>query len=362
MNIGKIFFAVLLGTILIPQSGLAQQSSDSMVVVLSNLGVLRGQVTTTDDGVNVRTDSGSLAILRPDQVACLAESLDDAYQQLLAATDANDVRKLERLFDWCLRNGLGDRAAELLTLLKSRQVPASELQRMQRRLDHFAIAARRALNQSWPSEIESVREKPLGNLQEIETAIKSLPDQAEAFFNQQIHAKLVLGCTAAKCHARDSLAMPIWHLGKGIANPRGLTRRNLFEVLQHVDRENPAASKILEMAITPHGGQTKPTFDKEDTAYRLLQNWTYAVSQHPENYWTEVVQNAGRPATAKPAEVENPAPQENLVTQVGFEELDSTPVAPPQMDGNPAGPPLVAPVDPCDPLLFNRQFHPDRDR
>lgn len=362
MDKTRIFQCVLLATSLFVGVCPGQQRLDSMVVVLSNFGVIRGQVSNTADGLSVRMNSGSIAVLRIDQIACLAESLDQAYGQLLAATDPEDAGAWTRLFDWCLRNGLADRAAELLDSGKSRSVDPAALQLMRRRLESSQAGARRAENQAWPSDVERVRETPRSNQQEIDETIAALPDGIEKIFNQQLHSKLVIGCTAAKCHSRDSDSLAIWHHGKGVATPRGMTRHNLHQVLQYIDRDNPSTSKILEMALTAHGGQTKPTLERGDATFLVLQNWTYAVSRHPEYYWTEVVQNVDTQRSAKQPVGSPTAAPESAISQVGFVESSATPIAPPQTTGHSDAPRDAPPTDPCDPILFNRRHHPERNQ
>lgn len=337
----------------------AQQAVDSMVVVLKSLGVMTGQVTQIADGIELRSSLGSTTVLRFDQIACLADSLDAAYLQLVEASNLDDGQTLQRLFDWSLRNGLDDRAGELLMQAKSRGVDSKTQQLMQRRLESAAIESRRVRNQIWASDVDPPARVADANVTEIAEAIESLPAGAEGFFNQQIHSKLVIGCAAAKCHTRESESLALWHHGKGIANPRGLTRHNLYQVLKFVDRDEPARSKIIKLAQTAHGGQTKPSFDTDDVALQLLISWTYSVSRHPERYLTEVIQRGGSPA---PATHDPPIGNSDEVSQVGFLETPPAPSAPPQSSSQPTESEGVMPADPCDPILFNRVHHPERTR
>ncbi len=338
-------------------------SSDSMVVVLKNDAVIIGEVTQTNDGISVRTSSGSTAEFRLNQVACLAESIDAAYEQLTSTADLTKPDELQRFFDWSLRHGLPIRSGELLAKAQTQNMDPAIIQLMQRRIDGALAEKRAAQNQPAAVAITPKTTVRVASQKEIDAAIKSLPSGSEAFFNQKLHARLIAGCAASKCHSRESESLSLSHDGKGVAVPRGYTRRNLHQVLRWVDRENPAASKLIEMAHTTHGGQTKPSFEQGAQSLQLLQYWTYAISQHPENYLTEVVGVSTVPTTAAvtaslpqtQAELPN-----NVVAQVGFVEVRPIPTVPEQTNGQPGSADEPINSGPCDPLLFNQTHHPDR--
>jgi len=266
----------------------------------------------------------------------------------------NGVETMGPLFDWCLRNGLENRAAEMLTQTK---LDPDSLKLMQRRLEQHRINARREKNQTWQSEVDQTEVRPTVDSTLISQTVDGLPDGTEAFFNQQLHAKLIVGCTAAKCHGRDSETLPLRHLGKGIATPRGLTRHNLYQVLQYVDRNSPGQSKVLEMATTAHGGQSKPAMEPKSIGFLLLQQWVYNVSENPEKYLIEVIQGGQAPSPAEIAKQGNST--SDVISRVGFVESPNVPSAPPQTNGQPEVP-IAEPTDPCDPSIFNRRHHPDR--
>jgi hypothetical protein len=131
-------------------------------------------------------------------------------------------------------------------------------------------------------------------------------------------------------------------------------------MLKHVDFENPADSKLLAFAASSHGGQSTPAFTPDDLAFQLLQRWVYSVSKHPEKYLTEVIQHGSSPVAVSPT-IESAA-AEHDVAPVGFVETVSSPVAPPQPNGQPQSQFASPPSDPCDPMLFNRRHHPNRTR
>lgn len=328
-----------------------------MVVVLKSFGTMRGDVTQVPEGIKVTAENGSITVLRFDQVACLAESLDAAYQQLSENVSFRDPNSFSPLFDWCLRNGLTQRAAEILAQTHSAKLDPSIRQSMQRRLDTRIQTVATENNQAWPSEFEQIPTSTTITAEQIDGVVEALPRGTEAFFNQQLHSKMVIGCSAAQCHSAETAQLPLRHHGKGMITPRGLTRHNLYQFLQYVDRNAPAESRILEMARTAHGSQKEPAFVLDDVGYLMLQQWVYAVSDHPEKYLTEVIQQ--QQPTQAPS-VQDNSPPENVISQVGFVDDSAIPEVPAQSTQKPE--PAAAISQLCDPDVFNRRHHPTRPK
>ena len=353
--------AAIVGVQLPAVSACAQTASPATIIVLANDTVIRGEISQTNDGIRVRTASGSIVELRLDQVAFVEDTLDHALLHLAGSVDLGDPRQLERLFNWCLQNGLVGRAADLLERARAQALDDGGLRRMQRRFEDQtrrpAASDAGATAKLAPSAIAA----PLrASSKEIDAALDGLPDGVEAFFNQRLNVRLIAGCSAAKCHSRSSPTMPLWHDGQASSTPRGYAQRNLYEILQWVDRQQPKDSRLLEMARTAHGGQNEAAFADSGKAYSQLQYWTYAVSEHPEFYSTEVVGVVANSGSNTP--LESPASHRDAnsqIAQVGFTD-DKVPAVPAQTDSKQAiGEPESA-VDACDPRIFNRRYHPDR--
>jgi hypothetical protein len=139
--------------------------------------------------------------------------------------------------------------------------------------------------------------------------------------------------------------------------PRCLTRHNLYQFLQYVDRNAPAESRILDMARTAHGTQKEPSFEVDDVGYLMLQQWVYAVSDHPEKYLTEVIQQ--QPPTPTPP-TQDDSPPEKVISQVGFVEDSAIPEVPAQSTKKPE--PVADICQLCDPEVFNRRHHPTKPK
>jgi len=69
----------------------------------------------------------------------------------------------------------------------------------------------------------------------------------------------------------------------GKASGRRLTQRNLYALLQYVDRENPAESRLLKAINGPHGTSRSPIFsDRQASQYQRIVNWVDLVACRSE--------------------------------------------------------------------------------
>ncbi len=309
----------------------AQDTAELQIVVLRNLSVLMGHVDLTDRGVRVRTADGSRLELTTSQVICLADSLDDAYRQLAKVADLNSEKDVRQLFGWCLRSGLHDRAAELIGRIQSQQTElATSLN------NQLQIAIRNQKNRASVSplptggSIDVAAQRKPPTEQEIAKALADLPDNAERFFNRELQPKLLAGCAAANCHDAHHQGLALWHDANFQAGARGFSHRNLYEILQWIDRDNPAASRFLEMARTPHGVPPSEALTATQTTYQRLEYWVYAISRDPSRYYSEVVaaaqeKNPSMATTDVGASSQENQPHTDDVVPAGFVESPPAP-------------------------------------
>jgi hypothetical protein len=354
--LGAILWLAATATIVV-----AQNTPDTMAVVLKNDAVFVGQVSQVEGGIGVRSPSGSVTVFSFAQVAFLAESLDAAYLKLAASANLTQASEVRRLFEWSLKFGLTERAAELLRDASNGGLDSGTIEGMVQRLRQFHESGSAAMNA--PSN--SGRSPSVGDGQpashEIEAALDSLPEGMEAFFNQKLHPRLIAGCAAANCHGRGHEGLRLWHDGGLGAQPRGYARRNLHQILQWVDRGSPADSKILTLATAPHGKGASAPWKAGEPAEQLLRYWVYAISQHPERYFSEVAAGSEPPAIAT-ASLSAGESDSSRATSGVAADADSSrvPNVPPQIGKPPESTPAVISTEACDPSLFNRKHHPDR--
>ena len=62
---------------------------------------------------------------------------------------------------------------------------------------------------------------------------------------------------------------------------RRVTQRNLQSTLTWLDFQNPAASRLLNAAATPHGAALGAAFDPQSSRFRQLVAWVAVVTQRP---------------------------------------------------------------------------------
>jgi hypothetical protein len=77
---------------------------------------------------------------------------------------------------------------------------------------------------------------------------------------------------------------------------RRLTQRNLYAVLQYVDRENPAQSPILTLPAAPHGTAKNPIFtDHQPVQYLRIAQWVAGLGTNDQSPPSETLVNRGSP-------------------------------------------------------------------
>jgi hypothetical protein len=222
-------------------------------------------------------------------------------------------------------------------------------------------------------------------------------------------------CTASGCHGQQSQsAFRLYRTPTGDQANRRLTQRNLYAVLQYIDRENPAESPLLTVPSKPHGTLKTAIFSEHRTGqYMRLVGWakglgpiensipyeTLVERKTPKNEPDELESDAPSPprllsrnamqakplAAARknqvrpmpdagdtpngvqPASYQEPPSeflQSNHSRNSSAEPLKASnkldPQSPPQLEkrvkrGAPL--PLTGPKDPFDPDIFNRRYH-----
>lgn len=344
----------------------AWQLDEPQVVVLSNLSVLRGDTTLTARGLRLETSPGSHLELPHQQIWALAATLDEAYLQIAPRLRLDEDAELQKLFRWCLQNQLLERAAALVSVAQTESRPAAVISGMQTELEQALAAAElpprpaaTSLPLGQPAPAAADRDR------EIDQTLAGLPRNAERFFNRELQPKLLSSCATAGCHQAPREGLALWHDGSGHVGIRAHSRRNLFQVLQWIDRNQPANSELLARVRTAHGAPASESWDAAAPSYQLLEYWVYAVSRDPSRYYNDVVlpslagqlpERSDQFSAAAPMSASAAAQPE--IATVGFEEIPSP--VPPEKLIEPATPPPAVELVPCDPLPFNRKYHPGR--
>jgi hypothetical protein len=294
------------------------------VLLLDNHHVLQGEIERVGDQYRVRRDGGS-TIMPASRVLAELSSVDAAYKFLLARTDAKNVDARLKLARWCEAYGLHTQATA------EAQAAA-------------ALAPGRAVVQAAAEQIQNrpaAPPKPPGKLPNAMLADASEPIECgpEAFKRYTAKVQPVLMNACASCHAANYTGK--FHLERTFVeglSSRPATLRNLNVVLASLDRTRPAASPLLQKATTAHGGNALPPIrGRNAPAYKHLDEWVRLVLE-------DAVSPSAPEPKAEAASATVPAGPE------GKTEFGSTKPAKDEPD---------APKDPFDPLIFNRQNHPD---
>lgn len=233
------------------------------VVVLDNENLVEGDVTRTADGYRIRRPVGGDMTLPASHVLAVVADRKAAYAVVFERANRGDADEHLRLARWCATNGLpADALAEARTAARMRPNFAAA----ERYVQYLEIAAKTPVATD-PAVTQAKAEVPA---KETVTDVPALDYNTESFplFAGKVNAILLNAC--ANCHARED--------GKGFrltrAGGRGGITRNLMAALPYVNAADPAASPILQKALTPHGGATEPPFKtKAHPAYQSLETW-----------------------------------------------------------------------------------------
>jgi hypothetical protein len=370
-------------------------------LVLQNESTLRGRIERTGDGYSLTTGAGE-SVIPARQVLAVCDSAEEAYRLLASRANLRDPQERVRLARWCWANGLPDLArAELAAA---------------REIDPGHVEARRLtdLYRQPPAERHGgpPQHNPAGpagvKAQAVPGAARVTPDPSYSSetlqgFTVRVQPILFNSCATAACHGGNKggayhVQRPA-HTGQPSAP---LTRNNLLQTLLQIDKEDPAGSPVLIKAVEPHGGATRPPVGGKDApAYKALEAWVFQVAPPPKKPETPPDPNGeagdakagaevaptkgdgGNPeteraappdgclpdtaATEKPLQPSRPSPAGSAKarTPTAFasergEGSKAQALPPGSVYSSAAKETRPTPVDPFDPMVFNRKFHPDR--
>ncbi len=334
------------------------------VLLLRSGRTLQGRYTRDGDRYYLALPSGEIRV-RANEVEAALPSLEDCYHYRRERVDAGNVNSHLDLAQWCIEHELLGAAAEQLAIaiMIDPRHPRAEL--LERRLH----AAR---TQTKPAEVAAIEVEETISADELERFCKSLPAGTVELFTSSIQPLLQNSCGNAACHGpRSTTAFRMLRAPANQKPSSRLTQRNLYAVLQMVNRENPTSSPLLTVPIRPHGPVDKPLFKQHDAAqYRELVRWVLLACGNGAKPQPATVQLKPPalmvpPLDATPLEKSKPA--DNPVKQTAaVEEVRPTqPKQPERLERavDPAAKPAATTAprasDPFHPELFNRRFFPE---
>ncbi len=158
-----------------------------------------------------------------------------------------------------------------------------------------------------------------------------LTDETRLAFTRRIQPILFNCCGSLACHGRaDAPGLQLRVPLRFSQLTPLMTEHNLAQVLPLLNLEKPRESPLLQRALQPHGGSTRPPLPGPNSAaYRTLENWVL-----------EVAGKTGFHATGH--DLARAASETSLSPPVGVSASGTNTVAPPVPMGNSPAP-ILAP-------------------
>ena len=357
---------------------------DRGMLILRNGQVLEGRITQADGLHVVDLPGGQIRVKNAD-VDMVCGSLEEGYARKRATIQVGDVHQHLELAQWCLRQGLLTHAADEL----SDAIAADPQNPMIGALRH-----RLKMAQEPPptAEPRTAAEPGISN-EELDRMVRGLPHGAVEIYTQSVQPVLMNHCTSSGCHGPQSdNGLRLFRIPINKTASRRLTQRNLASVLQYVDRQSPAQSRLLTAVTGPHGNTRGPIFAEHQVSqYQRLADWTNQFAAHtapdvPASVRPQPIQEnptltsptaaSGTDKNVRAAgHLAGPAAQTAQPRMLSQDARKAQPLHTPGNVRTPPGtqrqpsekPPADAvpasheqPADPFDPEVFNRRFAPKK--
>jgi hypothetical protein len=351
----KIKIRIVLGGLVLMAAGvLLFAAGDSTaptttghVLILENGRTLEGDIERQGSQYCVRRSIGETWV-SADKVVKLCGNLEEAYKYLQKQANLRDPDERMRLAQWCQQHDLYDLAQAEISAAVELRPHNAEYRRLLENLQH--TSAERAATKKAPVDSRTSNSDPRASAQIDLTA-----NSVSQFITK---VQPVLMNTCAGCHgpAHTGPFQLERVMDKEAVNRRA-TQYNLAHVLAEINPENIATSPFLTKAVTLHGEAAQPPIkNREAQAFRRLEDW---VKQTVEN--NPQLRERSEPASSSTEpkkdvkKVEDSTDSSPLTTH-------HSPLTPSTefAASQPPPPKPAAPVDPYDPIIFNRQAHPEK--
>jgi hypothetical protein len=263
-----------------PGTGAAQvpappADAPASLVLLRNGQVIEGRVQRTADHYEIAMPNGEIR-LRAADVEFVCRDLEEGYQRKRASIGPGSIQGHLDLAQWCLRHELLGCAANEISAAMDIDPEHPMVAMLHRRL-------KAAMEKPAAAPRPAAAESKVPTSEELDRLVRGMPPGTVEGFAQVVQPILIHHCMTGGCHASPTEKhLRLMRPPLGQPTTRRLTQRNLHAVLQWVDRDNPAASKLLSAASGPHGTNRAAVFtDRQVLQYRRLLEWVYQVAQQP---------------------------------------------------------------------------------
>jgi hypothetical protein len=354
-KIGMMFccfgLAVGSGLLVLRAADSAPSRTTGHVLILENGRTLEGDIEREGNQYRVRRAIGETWV-SGDKVLRLCASLEEAYEYFRNQANLQDPDERTRLARWCQQHDLSEQAlAETLAAVELRP-HNREYRRLLESLQRTAAekneekGAKSDDRQANGHEFRSTIGDPRNSLPPADLTADSVNQ-----FITRVQPVLMNACAACHGPAHHGPFQLERVMDNGVVSRRA-TQHNLAHVLAQINPENFAVSPLLTKAVSLHGEAAQPPIkNREAPAFHRLADW---VKQTLENN-PQLHERSGSPAAS-----------------VESSKASSLPAEPPSASGDlkpastdfaatqPPPPQPTTPVDPFDPILFNRQAHPEK--
>lgn len=340
--------STLCAAALVTASWFVAQASDTVpatntgkVLILDNERTLEGEIDRQGGQYRVRRSAGELWI-QAENVLKLCQSREEAYDFLRLRANLRDPDEHMRLARWCHANGLRKQALDEVTAAVNLRPEHAESQRLLRSLQRAAATATTTVAQKPITESEPIPAAPPVN------------NETLSLFVTKVQPILMNAC--ANCHATGrGGAFKLTRTTEGSGGGSRSTQQNLSAALNQLSRDRVQGIPLLTKSLSVHGDMTHPALKSREAApYRALEDWVrVALETNPGLTTPTVITTAATPGA-------------QTVFASAVKEPDTgKPVSLPPSPGTTVEKDLKEPLpvttnaaDPFDPLIYNRQMHP----
>jgi hypothetical protein len=319
------------------------------VVLLRNGQAIEGRITRAGDLYYVVLPEGEIR-LKATEVELCCRNLEEGYLRKRAAIAADTAEEHLRLAQWCQRHGLLRAAAAELADARRIDPQHPMIDILQHRLE---MAKEPPPKPAAPATVTGP------SFETLDQMVRGLPPGTVEEFTQTIQPILINHCATAGCHGPQCESkLHLLRIPDGRPATRRQTQRNLYEVLQLIDREKPETSPLLAAAAKPHGATRAAIFnDRQGGQYQRLVKWVSEVAGRAQT------QTAASSASASPHDAVQPAAA--LLPLPNGPKAKPLPAPQPDSGDPPQKRPAAqrgaaiepfAPSDPFDPEVFNRRY------
>jgi hypothetical protein len=241
------------------------------LLVLRNGQILEGRITKLKDQYLVDLPDGEIKI-RSTEVDFVCRTLEEGYERKHAIIQAGNWRDHLDLARWCQKHKLDSRAAAEIAAAEAISPNNPMIASLKRQMEPETESAAKP-------EKNIAHEEGISN-EELDRMVHGLPPKTVELFTQTVQPVLMNSCATAGCHGPQSTSnLRLFRVSAGESANRRLTQRNLYAVMQFVNRENPAESPLLMLPAAPHGTAKNAIFNEKRLGqYVRIAEWVDGLS------------------------------------------------------------------------------------